>query len=644
MMKRVFIAVVLILVLAFGLINQLGPELAYVPPEDKVLSGPPLSSHMIPAYDLWGESISRQQAETMSRTSEGRKRLSPKNGAVRITPEFLKMGREAFYKETFGNEVFLTDIMGIVDGAITVPAMMKAIIKLRGKGTDNLKVELAKTVTVGGKTFKKGTLVDTGIDVPKGSYLPLGMPVKLSEGKLKVGITCAACHATVQRETGLVVEGAPNLNLNNGLLMAMATNSIAYFTHAELTPDQLKVLRKHLAQAGKTGGLPDVQEMEKQVDKTFLKWPPGFFDSTIDLKSNPTKIPDSFTFGDYPFGWSGFASAGPFHGLSTFTNNVHAQNSDSLSQSEISRPLFGIDKEKYLGVILQNAPSRKYQYTKASGKTPSEFFASVDPTPGTPGVNEVILPPAYPRSTPVAPIGVLVSSPGSRANEQNNAMSAWQNTLSPPLPVKLDRQRVNEGRKVFIRAGCMRCHAGNTFTNHQIVPVEQIGTESSRAAALKTTGNIFASPFLYTPDTPVPLPKKAQTNQVPFDPAAVRLGFAHGTSKGGYKVPSLIGLYWNAPYLHDGGVSVGKNLSSEVGIPETLLKGKPADPRNSLLALVDRDLRKRVINQNRKSAVLRSIHVAGIGHSFWVDSQAGFSPKEQQALVEYLLSLDVPRD
>ncbi|TCW40582.1 hypothetical protein EDC32_101228 [Laceyella sacchari] len=86
----------------------------------------------------------------------------------------LYFNHEAFYKETFGNEAFLTDIMGMVDGAISVPAIMKAIIKLRGKGTDNLKVELAKTVTVGGKTFRKGTLVDTIINVPKGTYLPLG--------------------------------------------------------------------------------------------------------------------------------------------------------------------------------------------------------------------------------------------------------------------------------------------------------------------------------------------------------------------------------------------------------------------------------------------------------------------------------------
>lgn len=45
----------------------------------------------------------------------------------------------------------------------------------------------------------------------------------------------------------------------------------------------------------------------------------------------------------------------------------------------------------------------------------------------------------------------------------------------------------------------------------------------------------------------------------------LKLAFAHGDSPGGYKVPSLIRLYWTAPYLHEGGVAVGKNVNSEIG-------------------------------------------------------------------------------
>jgi len=30
----------------------------------------------------------------------------------------LRLGRRAFYKENFGNEIFLSDVMGILDGPL----------------------------------------------------------------------------------------------------------------------------------------------------------------------------------------------------------------------------------------------------------------------------------------------------------------------------------------------------------------------------------------------------------------------------------------------------------------------------------------------------------------------------------------------
>jgi len=119
----------------------------------------------------------------------------------------------------------------------------------------------------------------------------------------------------------------------------------------------------------------------------------------------------------------------------------------------------------------------------------------------------------------------------------------------------------------------------------------------------------------------------------------LKLGFAHGDSPGGYKVPSLKGLYWRVPYLHDGGVAAGRN-PEELGVAGTLLRGIRPDPVRSLTALLDRELREKVIRANRSSERLRRVHVAGVGHEFWVDSANGFSKEEQRALIEYLLSLD----
>lgn len=611
--------------LGFALLVTLqltSPELGYLPDDDKVL-----------------------QSATDRGTHHPRV-ASLHAGDVQYDPEVLRFGRDNFYRETFGNEVFVTDVMGIVDGPLTITNMSRAILKLGGEGTDNLRVPLAYEVTVGGRTFKKGELIDTGLDVPRGAHMPLGLPVKYANGHVKVGITCAACHATVDPASKKVVEGAPNADINLGLLMALATNSSAYFTHTDvqsLDPYIKDSTRTVTTTQGTAAPLPDPAALEDAVDRVLLKWPRGNFDSTIDLKANPSQIPDSFTLGDHPYGWSGFAAAGPFHGLSAFNNNVHAQNSDSLSQTAMSKMLFGLDEEIYLGTLLQKAALPKLRYDPATGQRPTAFFQSVDPTPGGPGINEVIVPPTFPKITPVAPDGLIVSSPGTTFNQQNNAMSAYQNALIPPPPHQQATDAViAQGKAVFQRAGCASCHSGTAYTNHRVIPAPDIGTDPSRAAAFKRAALILQRKgVLYAPDTPVPIPKNAETVTIPDhrDPRQTDLAFAKGHSPGGYKVPGLLGLSWTAPYLHDGGVAAGKDASTQLGLPGTLGQGIPPDPENSLRALIDRELRKKVVSANRSSADLRSVHVQGIGHAFWVDEQAGYTAEEQQALVDFLLSL-----
>jgi hypothetical protein len=73
--------------------------------------------------------------------------------------------------------------------------MSKAILALKGEGTSNLRVEIADDITIGDKTYKKGEKIDTGIDVPKGSHFPIGLLISVEEGRVRVGVSCAACHA-----------------------------------------------------------------------------------------------------------------------------------------------------------------------------------------------------------------------------------------------------------------------------------------------------------------------------------------------------------------------------------------------------------------------------------------------------------------
>jgi hypothetical protein len=630
------------IIVAAAVLASVGLTYAYEPSADNVLSRTRPSPE---AYNLWGRSFTRQQTARLLETPAGREQLSPKNGAVKIDDALLQLGRREFYKETFGNQIFLSDVVGILNGPLRVTNVTKAILALHGGATTNLRVEVPESVTIGNRTFEKGSYFDTGLDVPRGALLPLGMSMSVSGWRVRVGITCAACHATVDPASGKVIEGAPNQDLNAGLLLALGTNSSAFFMHTDVHPlrdvpsDAARVVT---SSTGQKQSLPNIAALERAVDTALLMWPRGSFDSLTDMKADPTQNPVSFTWGNHPYGWSGNFMAGPFRGLTSQNNNVHALNSDSLLLADSSQALFDLDKEVYLAILLQNAADKRYRFQASDRAKPSGFFASVRPSSQSPGFNQVVLPPTYPKGTLLSPDGTLTSSPGYRVWQQNNAMAAWQDTIvPPPATIHVEPAMKNLGRQVFEKARCSTCHSGRFLTNNLVIPVGDIGANPTRALALQKTEKNWAAPVLYTFDTRVPLPPQPQPLPVPtgnLDPHQIDLAWAHHSSGGGYKVPALVGLYWSAPYLHDGGVAVGSNAQSDLGLPGTVEKNVMPDPANSLRALIDRDLRTRVVAANAASAGLRRMNVQGIGHNYWVDSQSGFSIQEQQALILYLLS------
>ncbi|RSK26033.1 electron transport protein [Bacillus sp. HMF5848] len=559
--------------------------------------------------------------------------------AQELTPEHIEFGKESFFKDTFGNEVFFTDIMGIFNGPITLVNIAKAINQLGGKGTTNLQVKLAEDYSIGDYSFKKGDKLDTGLDVPKGSYIPLGVKFVYDKGRVRAGITCAACHATTTRD-GQVIQGAPNTDLNIGTVLAMATNTASYFTHTEIKSIKDYITERSTSFTtpdGKANKLPDPEKLEQFVDSQIIEWPKGSNDTTIEFKNNPVQIPDVFTLGDHPYGWSGQGLAGPYKGLTAAINNAHTQNMDATSQSELSKKVLQIDKDVYLGTLLQNAANSEFRYDSKKHGTPSEFFKTIDPTPGTPGVNELIISSSYPTASYMSSTGLLSSSPGYKAWEQMNAMSAYMNTLQPPQTVGKGIN-VAKGEAVYQKAGCITCHGGTYFTNNHLIPTSEIKTESSRAIAFAPTERLFGPPSVWDPSTPVPLPDNPKALPVPltpFEQSELAFGWAHNNAEGGYKIPSLLGLKWSAPYLHDGGVAVGAD--NEFGAGNTLFKNIQADPANSLRALLDRWLRHKVIEANKE--YFKTARVTGAGHNYWVDEQAGYTAEEQQALIDYLLQI-----
>ncbi|GAE33775.1 electron transport protein [Halalkalibacter akibai] len=621
-----------------------------VNPSSQLSLNHPLDHKMndILGYDVWGLSISDEEASANTDSEF----LSLHNGAVKVDEEFIEFGRDLFYEETFNNEEYITDVLGILDGPLSIINIGKAVLQARKEGTDNLKVALAEDAVIGGKEFKKGEMIETGLDVPKGAFAPLGMPIKLKAGRLKAGISCAACHATVDRDTGLVIEGAPNLNFDAGLMLALASNSTAYFTNTDVDSKVIKqfISKQEWMKEKESNGdyiaMPDAYDLENEVDRNLMQWPKGNFDSTMDLVNNPSQIPDSFTLGDHPYGWNGFASVGPFKGLTALNNNVHAQNSDLLAQADQSKELFDIDKERYIGILLQRAPNKRYRYQASSQELPSTFLEKIDHNETVPGFNDMFRPPTYPYLSLFTPNGTVIGSEGHQVLEELNAISAYQNALKPPSETNSYSSEELAGRQVFEKAGCISCHAGEARTNNRIIPNEIVRAEGSRAKAFQDTEDIKMEPWFYPLDTPIPIPEDAERIKIPtnhLEKSQVELALAYN-SNGGYKVKGLVGLAFSAPYLHDGGVAVGPDDRSQFGLAGTLMKGVTPDPYNSLKALLDRELREKVIAANKTTTELQDAHVTGEGHENWVDRASGFSEQEQDALIKYLLSIDLEKE
>lgn len=610
----------------------------------------------IGSFDVLGYAIDKNEATRILQTQAGRESLSRESGAVEVTEDLLTLGRKGFYAETFKNEIFLTDVVGILNGPINIGSMTKAIARLQGKATTNLQVSLDRDVTIGGRRFKAGTLLSTGLDVAAGSLVPLGIRPSISKGNIRAGITCAMCHATIDPKSGRIKEGAPNNDVNPGLVLAFATNSAAMFRHTSVNPTQiLPGDRTYIDAAGQQSRLPDIKTLEDAVDAQLLTWPPGNFDSTATLVNNPSQNTSSYTFDAWPYGWSGHSAIGWFHGLTTLNSNVHATNSDATTGADGSWETLGINKETYLGVILQNAAKKAFRLP--NGVKPSEFFQKIDPTPDAPGMNETIKMPGYPKGSPFMLDGLMANSPGYPVGEQLNAMSAWQNTLTPPPYLSTDSESVQRGAAVFFRAGCVECHSGRYFTNHDVISQNEIGTQPSRAPTLAAIARTFTNPMTYPSSVSAPVAPNTPELPIPTEitpPKAQQLAFAINNPAGGYKVPSLIGLHVSAPYLHDGGVAASADAikldrgsdrfgianPDRIGMAGTLMQQILPDPAASLRVLVDRRLRETAVTANRANSDLKTSNIDGSGHNYWVDAEAGFTTTQQTDLIQFLLSLD----
>jgi hypothetical protein len=619
-------------------------------------------------FDYFGRVLSFPKAARLV----WRKGLSPLDptsyqriGAVRVNRQLLESGENIFFNRDIGNP-FLGRIFGDIFGPIS-PELNEAIKKLQGQPTTNLQIVLQKDLSLGSRVYAKGTVIKTGIDVKPG-----GQVFGLSPTS---GLTCATCHATLSANSENL-KGVPNGDLNIPFLLALASNTSSGFARLDFNPLDPKYQgngKTILDSRNQLVRLPDPKKFEAAFDDAVLAVPSGNFESSPDNINNTTQIPSTFTFKAGPYGFDGQFAVGPFAGLSSITNAVHTSELNLVAASQLSQETLGIDREVYLGTLLQNAADPSIRLPAGSAVKPSEWLRKVAPDAFKAELEDEIPGPGtgtYPNLRPnLFTYNGEIFSPKTNQSDDIasgrflfavNAMAAWQNSLTSPPNRSLENGEalksgsVQRGAAVFQKANCATCHIPPYFTDNIIHPISQVKTNSARAINRLSFDKLLVPPKLYTLNTPVPIPANAETINIPTkgisdSPTTLPKGIL---PNGGYKTISLLGINFSAPYLHDGGVSVRKNsLKIEsgkvtvadptgLGLPGTLRQGISADSASSLRALVDSNLRSQVIAANKAEPELVRGNLDGTGHNFYVDGTTGFTVKQQTDLVNFLMALD----
>lgn len=636
-------------------------------------------------YDYFGQLIPPNEARTLVVQAN----LNPDDpvsyqriGAVEITPQLLQQGKDIFFNRDVGDMFGLQRVFGFQQGVNRLlPEYILAVLRQGVKPTTNLKLFSLRKLELGDRAYYPGNVINTGFDLKRHgfrirtvgdivqSFLPIGL-------KLSGDITCALCHAALSPR-GQVWDGVPNGDLNVPLLIALAPNSAAGFSRLNFDP-----LAPEFQGNGKTildsnnqrVELPDPDKLEWAFDAAVLDVPQGNFESSPDRINNSTQIPSVFTLGSGPSSFDGGFAVGPFGGLSAINNAVHSSEINLLAAAQNSAATLGIDPEVFLGVLLQNAADPTIRLPKGEPVKPSVWLRQVAPeltqaeledqipAPGT-GTYPLLRPNLFTNN------GLIFTPDTGKSSDiasgpflfANNAMAAWQHSLVPPPNRSPDNKQalqsgsIERGARIFDQANCATCHVAPFFTDNKIYPLREIGTNPARARSRIGIEKFLVPPKLYTFNTPVPPPADAEVLGIPTEgitptPTSLPPGIL---PDGGYKTLSLRGIYLSAPYLHDGGVAVGPDAlafgedgafqvvaANQLGLSGTLARGQLPDARNSLYALVDRTLRAQVIAANKADPALVSSNLDGTGHEFYVDAAAGYSPQQQQDLVNFMLSLD----
>jgi hypothetical protein len=402
-------------------------------------------------------------------------------------------GRSVFRFETFGNERFFSDMLGLDEGlearGITPNDLLAAGVQFDG---DKLPSDFRR-VDVGNGSYTDPLATQRLIEV--------NAVIGLVARQGRIGVTCALCHAgaddRIERGVGRRMDGVPNTRLAVGEVLAWGSRSRAYlpFVNVSGVGSGPRVALESVT---------DAEQAETAVDAALRAWPRGQADILPDGAGNPTEIPSLFALNTHgPYLWDGsFAKAtdaSQFFATIVFDPTTLATRwgRDFL----VDGPFWPV------GESLSASYQRVVQSIDSTASWPRAaiFRASV-----------------FNLFHDAMDAGFRVD------REDIAALTAYLGSLLPPAAAPADGHVLDAGRRVFRTSGCDACHLEGPVAGGAV-------------AALATLVPGYRA-----------TPGGGENPTTGYDDRIALTAGEDSIDRRGYKVPSLLGLWLSAPYLHDG--------------------------------------------------------------------------------------------
>jgi mono/diheme cytochrome c family protein len=252
-----------------------------------------------------------------------------------LDPQLVAEGKEIFRFDTFGDDVFWTDTLGlhrVIQSGVSPATALSVGLKVDASA---LPAGILESADLNDPATTVALLKLNAVVGVKGVV----ETVNGKDSLMSVGITCALCHSTVDNSVapgiGQRLDGWPNRDLNVGAIVALS---------------------------------PALQDPATQA--VLTSWGPGMYDAywNHDGQNNPTVIPPAY--GLHEVALETFTGEGP---VSYW--NAYVAVTQMHGHGNFDDPRLGIHIEQSPDMVTSKLPAlREYQHSIAAPPPPVGSF------------------------------------------------------------------------------------------------------------------------------------------------------------------------------------------------------------------------------------------------------------------------------